>query len=143
MFENLKRTLTRTLFLACFCCSFTSIAHAETKLSTTQIKGLFPGIFSGTIKDKYDFNLTGHENGKLIGSGWGLTGEGRWSIENQKFCMHFWVLKKGKKCRTLYKLTHNTYLGRRDDGQVWITFKRMPLPRKVQEQTMSPFKAQY
>gem|GEM_PF-6549280 len=142
MIEKCKKIIIRSLAVSCLCVTLTSPALSETKLNPNQIKALFPGVFTGTIKDKYDFNLTGHENGKLLGSGWGVTGEGRWSIENQKFCMHFWLLKNGKKCRTLYKKTKNSYLGRRDDGQVWITFKRMPMPRRVQEQTVAPFKAQ-
>ena len=135
-FKLIKYLTVITLF---FTILAPSHAAAESRLSTSQIKALFPGHFSGTIKGKYDFALTGHTNGKLVGSGWGITGEGRWSIEKNKFCMHFWVLKKGKKCRTLYRTSKNNYIGRRDDGKSWIVFKRMPLPRKIHSSTQPPF----
>lgn len=70
-------------------------AVAGEKLSTAELRQLFPGTFTAVVKG-YTVKIAARAGGTLTGHAMGLTDTGHWSVQGGKLCISMQTWTEGK-----------------------------------------------
>lgn len=78
--------------------------QADTALSNSALKALFPGTFKGTVHGLADVTLTATPNGSLRGTVMGRADQGRWKVSSNTLCIKLAYMTEGKfVCSTVQR----------------------------------------
>ena len=72
-------------------------AYAGDRLTSSDLKQLFPGDFQAVVKDAFTLRIVARSDGSLVGKFLGASDTGRWSIKSGKLCI---MLDRWLKGRT-------------------------------------------
>jgi len=76
------------LAAASLICAFSfNTASADSALSQSELRRLFPGNFDAVVYGILDVKIVAHGNGELVGLFSGKKDTGRWSITNDRLCI--------------------------------------------------------
>lgn len=107
---------------------FSSVSVAGTaaeRLSSTEIRSLFPGSFTGTWQGQHRVTISAAKNGTLAGRAFLGSDTGVWSVSGQKLCVAFksWT-KNARHCGDVYK-QGDVYMGFVENGKPMLQFQKM------------------
>ncbi len=76
---------------------FAGPAYAGDRLTSSDLKLLFPGDFQAVVKEAFTLRIVARSDGSLVGRFLGASDTGRWSIKSGKLCI---MLNRWLKGRT-------------------------------------------
>jgi len=71
-------------------------AQAGDKLTSSDLKQLFPGNFQAVVKESFTLSIIARSDGSLMGKFLGASDTGKWSIRSGKLCIMLNRWMKGK-----------------------------------------------